>query len=149
MPVAIKAKNNWSMAVNTAATGAADVYTAIPGIRSISGGGNNTDRIDVTAFDSPGNSKEYLGGLSEPQPRSFSMNYIPGNAVQQVMRAANAAGAAVDFKITLSAEHGSGETGTFNALVTKYGDPEGDPSKELTISFELTPTGLTTWAAGQ
>ena len=147
MTAALKALGNWKLQVNTGSDGT-PTWVDVPEVRSASGGGTNTDRIDVTNFSSTGNSREYIGGLSDPQARSFTMNYIPGNAAQVAMRTANASGAAMGFRIELAMAAGSGaENGTFHALVTKYGDPEGDPAKELTISFELTPTGATTWGA--
>jgi hypothetical protein len=119
----------------------------VPGIFTSGGGGVSNERIDVTAFDTPGNSRAFIGGLSEPQALTYEMNYEPGDEVQRDIRAQNLDGSAHEYRILIGDEDGTApETYTFSALVTRYGNPTGPVEGKLSVAFELTPTAAGVWA---
>lgn len=144
--MAIKTKGNVLLKMDTATSGG-PTWTTVPGVFSNDGGGTTTERVDVTDFDTVGNSREYIGGLSEEQPLSFELHYQPGNAVQEAIRAANAAGAVKQFQLVFGEVADiNPETYTFSALITSYGIPRGPIEGKLSVPFELQPTAAGAWA---
>lgn len=144
--MAIKTKGNVLLKMDTATSGG-PTFTVVPGVFSNDGGGTNTERVDVTDFDTVGNSREYIGGLSEEQPLSFELHYEPGNTVQEAIRAANAAGTIKQFQLLFGdAADVAPETYTFSGLITSYGIPRGPIEGKLSVPFEIQPTGAGVWA---
>lgn len=64
-------------------TGSPVTYTAIEEVYTISGVGQKNDLLDVTNFDSPAGTKEFVGGLADGQEVSIEANYI-STATQQL-----------------------------------------------------------------
>ena len=58
-------------------------YTSIEEVFTISGVGQKNDLLDVTSFDSPAGTKEFIGGLADGQEVSIECNYI-ATAPQQL-----------------------------------------------------------------
>lgn len=144
--MAIKTKGNVYLEMDTATTGG-PTFTKVPGVFSNDGGGTTTERIDTTDFDTVGNSREYIGGLSEEQPLSFELHYEPGNAVQEAIRAANAAGETKTFRLVFGEQADvAPETYTFTAFITSYGVPRGPIEGKLSVPFELQPSAAGVWA---
>lgn len=144
--MAIRTKGNVYLEMDTATSGG-PTFTKVPGVFSNDGGGTTTERIDTTDFDTLGNSREYIGGLSEEQPLSFELHYEPGNTVQEAIRAANAAGATKTFRLVFGeAADIAPETYTFEAFVSSYGVPRGPIEGKLSVPFELQPAAAGTWA---
>lgn len=144
--MAIKTKGNVALEMDTATSGG-PTFTKVPGVFSNDGGGTTTDRVDVTDFDTVGNSREYISGLSEEQPLSFELHYQPGNAVQEAIRAANAAGTTKTFRLVFGeADDTNPETYTFTAFISSYGVPRGPIEGKLSVPFELQPAAAGTWA---
>lgn len=56
------------------------VFTAIGEIFNLTPPAFTDATIDVTNFDSPNNTREFIPGLTEPGSASFEMNYVPGSA---------------------------------------------------------------------
>jgi hypothetical protein len=140
--MAIKAKNNITLERKNGGA-----WDKVPGIFTSGGGGVNNERIDTTAFDTPGNSRAFIGGLSEAQAMTFEANYEPGNVVQRAIREQNATAAAHDYRIVIGEEDNTApESYTFESLVTRYGNPTGPVEGKLSVAFELTPTGAGEWA---
>jgi hypothetical protein len=64
-------------------TGSPVTYTAIEEVFNIAGLGQTNDLLDVTNFDSPTGTKEYIGGNADGQEVTIEANYIH-NATQQL-----------------------------------------------------------------
>lgn len=145
--MAVKTKNNVGLQVNTGTT-LSPTWTTVPGAFTLDGGGTTTDRIDITSFETPGNRRQYMGGLSEENPISFEMNYKPGDTAQVAIRDANAAGAEKEFRITYGAADATAdaETYTVPCLVSSYGLPTGPIEGKLSVAVQLTPTEAGVWA---
>ena len=66
---------------------------------TISGLGKTNNLVDVTNFDSPEGTMEFIAGLSDGQEITIECNYIPGATVQEAMIAAVNAGLNLNFQI--------------------------------------------------
>lgn len=146
--MAVKTKNNIGLRVNLG-SGSTPDWKDVPGAFTLSGGGTTTDRIDATTFASPGNSRVYIGGLSEENPISYEMNYVPGDEVQVAIRSANAAGESLEFQLVfgLAAAPTDAEAYTVPCLVSSYGLPTGPIEGKLSVAVQLTPTQAGEWGA--
>jgi len=69
-------------------TGSPVTYTAIEEVFEISGLGAQNDLEDVTNFDSPTGTKEYIGGLADGQEITIRANYLPSGTQQAAMMSA-------------------------------------------------------------
>lgn len=63
-----------------ATVAAPTVWTFIAEIFNLTPPAFTDATIDVTNFDSPNNTREFIAGLTEPGSASFEMNYVPGSA---------------------------------------------------------------------
>lgn len=144
--MAMKTKNNVGLEINLGSDATAD-WKTVPGAFTLDGGGTTTDRIDATDFNSPGNSRVYIGGLSEENPISYEMNYKPGDPSQVAIRSANAAGTVKEFRIVYGAADAgaAAEAYTVPCLVSSYGLPKGPIEGKLSVSVQLTPTQAGVW----
>jgi hypothetical protein len=64
------------------------VFTAVEEVFNISGLGKTNNLVDVTNFDSPTGTMEYIAGLADGQEITVECNYIPGATQQEAMIAA-------------------------------------------------------------
>jgi len=78
--------SNWQFEVGTAAS--PQVLTSIEEVYSVSGVGKQNELIDVTNFDSPAGTKEFIAGLAEGSEITVEANYIPGATHQPVVMTA-------------------------------------------------------------
>lgn len=69
-------------------TGSPTTYTAIEEVFEISGLGAQNDLLEVTNFDSPTLTKEFIGGNAEGQEITIRANYLPAGTQQIAMMAA-------------------------------------------------------------
>lgn len=76
------------------------VYTAVEEVFSISGLGKTNNLIDVTNFDSPEGTMEYIAGLADGQEIAVECNYIPGATQQQAMIDAVNAATNREFRVS-------------------------------------------------
>lgn len=144
--MAIRTKGNVFLEINTASSGAAS-WQRVPGVFSNDGGGTTNDRIDTTDFDTVGNSREYIGGLSEENPLSFELHYEPGNTIQEQIRTANAAGTELELRLLFASATANAEAYTFDGLITSYGMPRGPIEGKLSVPFEVQPARAGAWGA--
>lgn len=86
--------------------------TALEEILSVSGLGKSNDIIEVTNFDSPAGTKEYIPGLADGSEISIECNYIDDAAGQIALQSAVNAGSNVAVVMTYDT---TAKTYTFNA----------------------------------
>lgn len=91
------------------------VYTAIPGVTSLSGGGFTPNKIDATDFDTTPGTREYLSGPREPSAYTADMHYEQGNVQQEALFTAMASNTPLPFKASFGASSG-GKQITFEAV---------------------------------
>jgi len=68
-------------------TGSPVTYTAIEEVFEVSGLGAVNDLVDVTNFDSPTGTKEFIGGLADGQEVTVRANFLPAGTQQIAMMA--------------------------------------------------------------
>ena len=75
-------------------------YTAIEEVFNISGLGATNDLVDVTSFDSPTGTKEFIGGLADGQEVTVEANYISSATQQLAMVSAVVAKVNRQFRVS-------------------------------------------------
>jgi Lambda phage tail tube protein, TTP len=81
-------------------TASPQVLTAIEEVYSVSNVGHTNQLVDVTNFDSPAGTKEYIAGLAEGDEVTVECNYVPGATMQTVAMASVDSGLTKKFKLT-------------------------------------------------
>lgn len=82
-------------------SGSPITYTnAIEETFEISGVGQTNDLLDVTNFDSPSGTKEYIGGLADGQEVTIRANFVPGATYQAAMVSAVGAKTNIQFRVS-------------------------------------------------
>lgn len=113
-------------------------YVKVNGLTDISGVGfASPATIDVSDLDST--FKEKLPGIPDPGSPSFSFNYIPGDAGQDLIRSNMANSTIMGFRTTLA----SGPVFTGNAFCTAW-ELSGGVDKQQALSVKLEITGAVT-----
>jgi hypothetical protein len=113
----------------------AEVYSVTPPEFTI-------DQIEVTHFQSPGRSKQFVPALSDPGTAQAEMNYIPGSVTDVRLDTLRVAGTVLAMRIT----YPDGTTVTFDASVASYskGIPVAD---RMTAQVGFKVTGAVVLAA--
>lgn len=112
--MAVLAQGFTKVQLDTATSGG-PTFTDIPGVLTVSGGGQPPNRIDATDFDTAPGTKEYISGPRDQSPFSFDMHYEQGNTVQEALFTAEAANTPKTFRIKLG--NGAGAKGlTFESV---------------------------------
>lgn len=121
-----------------------ETFTTIPGITQFSPPNQKSDVLDVTALDSPDNTREKILGLIDSGDVTFTLNFDPAQAThgpstglmhdfnERTLR---------NFKAILS-DAGNSEW-TFSAYVTSFA-VKADPAGVLTADVTLTVSGAST-----
>lgn len=99
-----------------------EVYDVVPPNESI-------DQVDVTHFQSPGRTRQFIAGLTDGGTASVSMNLIPNGASDQRIEGLKLAGTVLAMRITFP----NAVTVTFSASVQSY-------SKTLPVDDRMTAT---------
>lgn len=84
--------------LNTGTSGT-PTWTNIPGVFDTSGGGQSTNKIDATDYDTPAGTREYIPGIREQNGFQASMHYEQGDATQEVLFTAEAANEPKEFRV--------------------------------------------------
>lgn len=108
------------------------VFTAIGEIFNLTPPAFSDATIDVTNFDSPNNTREFIAGLTEPGSASFEMNYVPGSASDLFLL--DSAGVTRVCRITFP----NGVMITFNGVRETY-EPQVPVDDRMTanVSFKV------------
>src|SRR5690554_5155719 len=88
-----------------------ETYSAIEEVFSISGLGKTNQLEDVTNFDSPEGTMEYIAGLADGAEITIEANYIPGATQQEKLITAVNDGTNTDFQVAYT---GTSPEETFN-----------------------------------
>lgn len=134
--------SNWQFEVGTSASPQA--LTAIEEVFSVSGVGKVNEQIEVTNFDSPAGSKEYIAGLAEGSEITVEANYIPAATHQPVVMTAVDNG---DTRLCRLRYTGVSpeKTWSFSAVCLSY-EVVPSPTQQNTIVFTFKITGSITRA---
>lgn len=77
----------------------ADTLTEVGELIAIEPGSETWGTADATNFKSPGRRREYITTLIESGEGSFQLNWIPGNATDELISEAHSSGEAREFEI--------------------------------------------------
>src|SRR5580765_4155833 len=88
----------------------------IPEVINIDGLGSRTDLVDVSAHDGSGYSSE-ISTIKRNNPITATMNYVPGNTIQNSLKAQYDAGTSTSYSVTLPGTPAA--VWTFNAIVSQ------------------------------
>lgn len=128
--------SNWKLEIGTAAS--PQVLTAIEEIFSVSGLGKTNNLVDVTNFDSPTGTTEYIAGLSDGSEFTAEANYVPGATHQPVVMTAVDSG---DTRLARLRYTGTSPEKTFSMSVVCIGyevAPSTDSQNTITFTFKVT-----------
>jgi hypothetical protein len=113
--------------------GCPESYAPIPEVSSINGPSGSAPIIDVTDLSSTG--KEKQPGLMDEGQVTLEVNYLPSNAVHEMMRQARANRGLKSFRITFV----GGTTFTFSGYVVGFSVTNAvDQVMKVSITIEIT-----------
>lgn len=118
-----------------------ETYNDVEEVLSITGFGKTNDLLDVTNFDSPAGTKEFIAGLADGAEITAECNYI-GGTEQDALRTAIDAGSTRNFQI-VNTNQSPSETFAFAAVCLSW-TIEPSPTEQNRISFGLKITGAIT-----
>ncbi len=104
------------------------------------------EMVDVTAHDSPGGFREFIGGLKDPGEFSPTLNWIPGDATDLVLIAMQAENEPRLFEWT-APQVSPDRICTFRGLLSAW-EPTGEVEGALTASITLRVTSVPVWSVG-
>lgn len=102
-------------------------YTDVEEVKTVTGLGKTNKLIDVTSFDSPAGTMEYIAGLSDGEQITVTCNRIPNESPESQQQLLMAA---VD----------AGETKPFQIAYTGVSPEETFEFLGVCISWKLTPS---------
>lgn len=118
------------------------VFTELAEVYEVTPPDQTIDQIDVTHFQSPGRTREFIPGFSDGGTASVSMNFTPNSASDQRIEALRAAGTVLAMRVT----YPNGVRVTFSASVQSYS--KGIPIDDrMTATAEMKVAGLPVIAA--
>lgn len=108
--------------------------TGIEEVLSVSGLGKTNQLLDVTNFDSPAGTMEYIAGLADGDEVTIECNYISDGTGQAALRADVDSGASAQFVLTYDASI----TFTFTAACISYSIvPSVTEQNKITFSVKI------------
>jgi len=134
--------SRWQFLLGTAAS--PQVLTAIEEVYSVSPVGKSNQLVDVTNFDSPAGTKEFIAGLAEGDEITVEANFIPGATMQTAAMTAVDSGATRKARLTYTGSSPN-KTWSFDAVCMSYG-VQPSPTERNTIRFTFKITGSVTRA---
>ncbi len=118
-------------------------FNTVEEVLTISGFGIQNELVDVTNFDSPNNSKEYIGGLADGAEITAECNYIDGVVTQQNnLRIAVGTAATRNFRLVYTGASPD-QQWAFAAVCLGW-EITPSPDQQNRISFRLKISGSIT-----
>jgi predicted secreted protein len=99
------------------------------------------EQIDVTHYQSPGRTREFKGGLSDPGTASAEMNYEQNSATDSFIRAWRASGLNRSCRITFA----NGASVQFSGSVESY-IPTSPLDDKMTAALAIKVSGIPTYS---
>ncbi len=129
--------SNFQLQIGDAAS--PEAFNAVEEVLSVSGFGLQNELVDVTNFDSPNNSKEYIGGLADGAEITAEANYVDGGTYQTALRTAIGTAATRNFRVVYTG--GSPDTTWAFAAVCLGWEITPSPDQQNRITFRLKISG--------
>lgn len=128
--------SKWQFEIGTNAS--PQVLTAIEEVFSVSNVGKTNALEDVTNFDSPANTREYIAGLADGDEITVEANYVPGATHQPVVMTAVDNGDTRLFKLRYT---GTSPEKTWSGSVVCIGysvNPNATGRNTISYTFKIT-----------
>lgn len=125
--------------IKLGSTASPSVYTAIEEVFSISGLGKTNSLEDVTNFDSPEGTMEYIAGLADGAEITIQANYSPAGTQQIAMVSAVNTGTNRQFQLAYTGVSPE-KTWTFEGVPLSW-QIVPSPSNKNTIQFTVKVSG--------
>jgi predicted secreted protein len=119
-----------------------EAFTTIANVTNISGPERTRDTIEVTSHDSPGQWKEFLGGLKDGGELSLDINYDPAETTHDLDDDFDDVDPR-NYKIVILPGTDDEHTWSIKGILTKLGDefPSDDKmARSLTVKVTGKPT---------
>jgi len=119
-----------------------DTFVEVPEVITLPEFGQEADEVDFTHLNSPNGVKEYKSGLKDGASSTIELNWVPGDAEHEALRAAADAGDVIKFQIQWP---DSGQTQVEVPLLVKsfkVATPLGD---KVTASVDVKVAGSASW----
>ena len=127
--------SSWQFLLGSAAS--PQVLTAIEEVYSVSGVGQTNELIDVTNFDRPAGTKEFIAGLADGAEITVEANYLPAGAQQIVAMTAAEAQATRLARVNYTGVSPN-KTFSFSAVCIGYEiGPNTDSQNTITFNFKI------------
>jgi len=101
------------------ATVAASALTKIAEVTSVSMPNEQVAEVEVTHYESPGRTREFIPGLNDAGEITVEMNFVPGSATDAMIVTAKSDGGVRTFRIVTPADDDS-QMYTFPVFVKGY-----------------------------
>lgn len=122
------------------------VLTQIGEVIEISLPNPQTEDVEATHFGSPSRQREWIAGLIDNGEVSFSINWVPGGATDDLIVEAQTSGDARGVKVVIPSGTGTSETFTFEAIIKGY-EKSIPIDDRMTATVTMRVTGAVTQAA--
>lgn len=116
-------------------------YTTLGEVTDITLPSDEVDEVDVTHYGSPDRTREYIAGLIDTGEAGFTINWIPGNATDLLLRGLRISGATRNHKITFP----NGTSVVYPGFIKGY-EPSAPIDDKLSAQFTVKKAGAETWA---
>lgn len=105
------------------------------------------DSVEITAHDSPGYTKEFIPGLNENGEVTWTLNWLPGNATDDVLEELKAEreGRLFTVEFPMNVVGGKVQVCSFRAFLTAKSPSVEDMAGQMTCSITLRPSTIPAW----
>ncbi|TZG26506.1 phage tail tube protein [Sphingomonas montanisoli] len=114
------AKLGFGSAFYMGATGVATEVTKIAEVTSVSPPNEQRADVEVTHYESPGQTREYIAGLIDPGEITVSINWVPGSPTDDLLVTAKNDGAVRQMKIKVPGAAATPEQFKFPGIVKGF-----------------------------
>jgi hypothetical protein len=139
--MASEARIGWGGEVHLSTDGTTTALVELVEVTSFGLPDEDVDEVEVTHLKSPNRRKEFIAGLSDGGEVEVSLNYVPGSATDELIRAAKAAGDTRAIRFVIPDQSGAPEwqIDTF-AFVKGYarGPVSAGDKIDSTVRFRIT-----------
>jgi predicted secreted protein len=94
--------------------------TKLAEVTSVSLPNEQVAEVEVTHYESPGRTREYIAGLNDAGELTIEINWVPGSATDTLIAAAKADGKVRTMRITVPGSSTNGQMYTFPGFVRGF-----------------------------
>lgn len=132
-------------AIYMAATANAATLTKLAEVTSVGLPNEQAGEVDVTNYDSPGRTREFIPGLNDAGEITMEMNWVPGSATDDLIVTAKADGKVRTFRV-VTPEDDDQQMYTFPGFIRGY-ERTTPIDSQLTATVTIRVAGAVVQAA--